>query len=56
MYNHAEVFNGLDEAEMLANWADLILPQANLFWLPAEKWESHEFNNDENAKKKPTTT
>ena len=44
MYNHAEVFNGLDES-------DLILFQANHFWLPADKWESNEFNNDENAKK-----
>ena len=51
MYNHAEVFNGLDESEMLANRADLLLFQANLSGLPADKWESHEFNNDENAGK-----
>ena len=44
-------FNGLDESEMLATRADLILLKQTPPGIPADKWESHEFNNDENAEK-----
>ena len=43
-------FNGLDESEMLAIRADLNLMKQTPPGIPADKWESQKFNNDENAK------